>query len=1499
MAFNQNAQVEEGPPLEEIPAEERFLAVNKDNKIRLLKNKWPSNAEPSPTASLLSIASRRGLVAAAGPDALVIAKAETLRELLNKSQEASAIIEYDSPLSISLPMRISHVYFTSDEKYLAITAETGGGLAVYEVDSLLQGNKEPSFQIATNGTSVRAVAPNPEIGQYLLLVLSNGSLVLADLESKSLQNGKNGAVLCENVSCASWSVKGKQLIAGLGDGSVSQIKPDGDLVATIPKPPSLTGSVHVSGINWLANDEFLFIHTDSSGANGEQIFHFVRREKGTSNFLFQKLAADIVMPGFDRTEVAPSPFILRLRDFEPNLSSLLLVTTNRTTEITMLANATSPLIPSQPIVNTYTAINPPNEGRKAALPFGDDADTFPVGMALDLSATEKVRRPLPSELEYEESLTPLPAVTALNNEGMLMMWWIVNDESIKRGTGYRGLTALAGGQSATTQTAQPVQPAQSTPAPSSAFGKPSTPAFGAPAFGAPAFGAATFGTPSQISAFGGPALSKPSPWAQPAATTSSAAGAAFGKPGFGQPAFGSAAKIGAGTPGAATFGSAGGTTGSSPWGAQQNQNKPAFGTPSTPSGSGFSSFAGSGGFATVGQSGQSAFASGTSPFSAFSQKGTSFGTPSSSFGVKTEQSFGSTVTLDSSKGGSNAGNGGFSPFVNVSNSNTPANQQSAFGSTPQSSFASMSQESDMGDADDIASRGRSEATPTPQLPPPKEPPQKEPPKPTSGLFGGGSTFKLGSTFAGDGSAKDDLPKPPGGTSSFFGSNFGKSLDSDSNQTPVTPVKKEPVDEKLNLKDVSETPAAEPPQQKPGLFSFTSTQKAQDNQSATPQAAKPEAAPLPPDFTKSSATKAPAFDDVPLPPDFTKSSTPKAPVPESAPLPPDFTQPNSKKSTEDDLPPLAGSPPITVEPPSSDLGSVSVPEEENDDSFEVEEHDGSDEQDEASELEGVGQRSPARRASRPQPPGSNWSFQSSTQSHQPPPPAPSPPVQSRSPSRSPLRNQVYPTTTPLGLPKGPVFAPPASRTLESPRSPSPIRSASTPVFIKRESVPPAKAPPRPISRAKAPTPPDPEPVVEDLSDAEDARIREELEAPIEPTTTLDPFIVRLGSELNSKPGIPGQIERVYRDINAMVDTLGVNARTLACFIAGHTADSDRQRTRDDLDSITYEDTVDDWTLVECLELADLEDELDETLENGRVRNVQGKLAELANLHRGLNRLRARAKALDRSLRINATDSVAATNAPLSTEQSFQLRTLRNAVSDLQTLLRETEGAAVLLRARLAAAKGANSANGNGKPTQTPTVEAVTNTIAKMTAMIEKKSGDVDVLETQMRKLRMTAPESLSASSRSLERSKSREGTYALSFSDSDDDDDDDEPSAPNNRDTPSKRMPGAFATPQSHSHSHHRSSTRVAPPSSGRSVASVWHTPGSSFEQSPSSSSLSLLRGGGTSNSTTTTNGRGLAGISDEEVVVRAERVQRRKGLAQSFAQAIMRRGVRVREVGAP
>lgn len=143
-------------------------------------------------------------------------------------------------------MRVAHVAFSSDENVLVISAETGGGLAAYDVRALMQGDTQPALQMGTNGTALRALVPNPNaaMAQLFAAVTTNGELLMANLQTKELTNGSSGPVLKRGVSCVSWSNKGKQLVAGLGDGGAYQMTPEGQGKAEIPRPPGLEGDQH-------------------------------------------------------------------------------------------------------------------------------------------------------------------------------------------------------------------------------------------------------------------------------------------------------------------------------------------------------------------------------------------------------------------------------------------------------------------------------------------------------------------------------------------------------------------------------------------------------------------------------------------------------------------------------------------------------------------------------------------------------------------------------------------------------------------------------------------------------------------------------------------------------------------------------------------------------------------------------------------------------------------------------------------------------------------------------------------------------------------------------------------------------------------------------------------------------------------------------------------------------------------------------------------------------
>lgn len=186
-------------------------------------------------------------MAAAGPDSVVIAGTDSVRQAFSASGKTeNNIIPFTPQLKLEIGTRISQVAFSADEEFLVISAENGGGLAVYEVPALMQGTSTPAFQLATNGTSLRALVqnPTPEKAELLAVITTNGELMMANLKTRDFLSTSNAQVMKGGVSCVSWSTRGKQLVAGLGDGTCYQMTPEGEGKAEIPRPPDLQGEHH-------------------------------------------------------------------------------------------------------------------------------------------------------------------------------------------------------------------------------------------------------------------------------------------------------------------------------------------------------------------------------------------------------------------------------------------------------------------------------------------------------------------------------------------------------------------------------------------------------------------------------------------------------------------------------------------------------------------------------------------------------------------------------------------------------------------------------------------------------------------------------------------------------------------------------------------------------------------------------------------------------------------------------------------------------------------------------------------------------------------------------------------------------------------------------------------------------------------------------------------------------------------------------------------------------
>lgn len=1396
-----------------------FRALAGDAKVQLTPKWSPS---PAPSASLLSIASRKAIVAAAGPECIYIAPTDSIRKAFEGDKHGdSEIRPFEAEVKIPMSMRVSHLAFTPDEQYLIMSAEQGGGLAVYETQTLLQGSAQSAFEISTSSESIKTLVPNPmpELAEFCAVVTNKGNLLMANLKERSLVQGSNGPVIRGGVTSVGWSTKGKQLVAGMADGTIVQMTPDGTEKASIPKPPSL-GDFQVASIAWLENHLFLAIYNENTGSPPNSEYFVITRSappRETPSFEFRKLS-DPVMPFGNET--APYHTIMRLRDFPPAITELLIVTSSVSDQFGLLTKAKAPLAsdkPAEAISNIFTTTEFTDDSRRAALPSDEEFnDTFPIGVALDLSSKDNVHKPVPADEEIEFSPGPLPAAWALNNDGVLAAWWMVYYDAVRQGQSYPGMAVLQG------------EPAKEAPAPAS-----STPAFGSQPKSSPFGSSSAFGSTAST-----PALSAAP--ANPFGSAASTSGPAFGAPSFGAPS-----ALGT-KPAAPAFGHTGGLGNkASPWATGSAAAAPAFGS------HGFSSPAAP---AAGGSAGGKVFGSGVA--SSHSTTGSGFAglAGQSGFASLSGNNSGESIfSKPAPSGALGAATGGHSVFG--------GGNQSGFGK-PSGTGVFGSQEPSMGNNAAFAAPGSTNnAAPS---------------------FGS-SAFVLGTTFKADPASANDNEKASG-KGGFNLGGFGLSLDDrasksadsseskDENMDAATPIEQEPKS-MFSMSQQSTTPTStpapskffsadnmeskpnpfggpattsnlfgsttvQPNVSKPNPFARSDTGKPKPNPFgtllsgsgdkpnpfATNTASKPEgtegtSAPLPPDTTSKTSypfgesssssiastkttedTKNPneSVDDAPLPPDFLasmgksksdeKSLPPplpkeESPVPEDAPLPPDFVtrpKPDSKPSFE---PPAA---PVIPESPDDDLseeiesedeveddGEDEVEDEEDDEGEdEDEEEEDEDEEEEEEEEEdgrsegsgvdvakdlspssgGVGQTPGVTpQSSFGGMGGSTFSLVSRPDVAQPP--------------RGSLfgekpRSSVFGGTAPI-LPKpGPT----------SPRSPSPIRSAVPQRIVPGEGSRSVSAPGMAsqmlgASRAQSSgygksissrVQPKEDPNValqreaqkkqaeqqQNLEDEEYEQVQALLESPVQPTLDIGEFNAFNSVTADAHAStVAAQVEALYRDMNGMLVTLGLNARALAGFIKGHEQRrTSEPKTKNDLESF------DDWVLCEAEDLNYILDEdLASELEKGRVQDLDDTWDTCQSALREMPKLRAKKQDLKRILdTVLDPDQAAASRAmPLSAEQLGQQNELRQAYARTTKMMSEAEDVLMMLKTKLASL--------SGKPSNVPTVDAIMRTIAKMTSAAEKRSGEIDILESQLRKLRV---------SNSVGPSSSREGSPTI-------------------------------------------------------------------------------------------------------------------------------------------
>lgn len=1076
-------------------------------------------------------------------------------------------------------------------------------------------------------------------------------------------------------------------------------------------------------------------------------FYYIITRRKQAPFLIQKLPEPCSTMGYGPKRAPAYQFIVRLRDYKPNFKDVLIVASTASSEIGLIIRSEKQLEGVPP--GTFALAGLTDDTKRASAPLADTQDdTSVIGLAANLSSSENVSRPIQEE-EISESATPLPGLLLLNNEGILASWWFIYTEAIRQNIPYSGLVSATQPSLMSSQLV-PAPPASAPAHQQPSFGSPSQ--FGTSGFGKPS-GPSTFGSPSTMgaTAFGRPSFGSPSGLGGSAAP-------AFGKPSFGTgTAFGQSSSLGQPAFGQSGFGA---VSTSSPFGQPSTPGKSILGSGSGTSGGGFSSFstgAGGGGFAGFAAakpgespfakaSGDNAFAktSAPSPFGAKPSSDTAF-PPAQTQEVKTPfGSAGGFVLGSSFKADGTAVNdlpktekpssgalsfGGFGESISLSNKpSTPAES--------------------MDDSEDTAAPQPVEAEPVSLFGRPSKPAV-----PAPSLFGAQTTqppkappLETIKPFSIFGTASSTAPQSPFQSSSQAQVTSPLSAPSDVTATP----KREP---SVTTPTFSSLEAPLPPDP----TSRASYAPGDTSASSNVSKSSVEDAPLPPDFVTEKKPSS-RFDDAPLPPDFV---TQKKAVPEveDAPLPPDFvTKPIKSESPSsgipEDVPEEAPLPPDPIAFKTEAIPAeeaVPIPDGSDAESQDADESDFSDSGEEITHDE---TKMPSPKLSA----GTSFgglSDKSSTGgffsgfskiapkeepsqrprqlfgeiSKQPLLPPPGPAARAREPYRSPSPTRISSQKTALFSKK------PEGRQAGSALA---SRKASLTQIAQREGQirKPSDTARQDQARAEAAILHRAEEEALALSDDdEDERLRADLARPIEPVATLDPFLPHQNyTGDTTKPGIPGMIERICRDITSMILTLGINDQTLSSWLMhqerAEGSEADKWVTI--LNSDDPAKVLDgEMFLKDINKLEYVIGALFQTLDEQRLQDVEEKLAECRMLlTKDVVTLRVQFASLRKTLDA-LTDSGAIRSAPLSAEQATLQHDLRSTYANLLAKVAELEQGVSMLRAKIADIPQPDGAGGGSR--KRPTVEAVSSTIATMMSMVENKSSDIDVLEAHLKKL----------------------------------------------------------------------------------------------------------------------------------------------------------------------
>ncbi|KAJ1984080.1 hypothetical protein H4R34_000885 [Dimargaris verticillata] len=420
--------------------------------------------------SLLAVASDKGYVVAGTTQGFVVVGTLALHVYWAsaKKNDTVALSDTTPHVSIKVPQgRVQHVAVSSDQQSILVGLHTGAVL-VYSATNLKptatpERTLLPDATVGLKQVSIRDLAPNPSaFPECVAILYTTGHLRLVNFRT-----GQGiGAGPGQQTTTIAWSRMGKGLLAGQFNGQLLTIDSNGSITKTIPAPPTTVAPGHthlVVHVRWLINLEALAVYEDYAQPAAAYLRNYVtdpapKEEEPSHEYTTQIVrwtkdsppsvtysTADMVCCPLGMRMREEKFYTAALRQWGSQTKNIVLMASTASTDVSVLGQIVPDAQHSSPAHGwqMWTL----NESYSMTLPLasGDDDDTSPVGLALDLSSTIELPPVDPDNGDPNapgtKATPPVPILLVYNTDGTLDGYFMVYADAIGKGVPYPGMCA--------------------------------------------------------------------------------------------------------------------------------------------------------------------------------------------------------------------------------------------------------------------------------------------------------------------------------------------------------------------------------------------------------------------------------------------------------------------------------------------------------------------------------------------------------------------------------------------------------------------------------------------------------------------------------------------------------------------------------------------------------------------------------------------------------------------------------------------------------------------------------------------------------------------------------------------------------------------------------------------------------------------------------------------------------------------------------------------------